>query len=239
MTKCRIPDFLKEKRAQFNLTQAELAQRCGVSLSFLRSVEQGKKCLQTDKLEILLNYFGYQVGAIPLKEETERDVETVHTLEELSSHKKISYEQVAYVISRYSSNKQIDLINFWNRVLFSWISESLDIKRKDIFVCPDKELGLAVCPQYDILLQTLEKSSPLDELPLQVNGKNFCIRESDFMKAFKQSGLDESSTEVLISSLHNIEYWESIIRKADLGASQTQEAMFSLRKSKIKLSVIL
>lgn len=59
--------FLKQKRKETSLTQEELAQKAGVGLRFIRDIEQGKKSLQLDKLNIVLSLFGYQAG--PVREE--------------------------------------------------------------------------------------------------------------------------------------------------------------------------
>jgi y4mF family transcriptional regulator len=62
-----LSDFVKEKRKLVNLTQPELAEKAGVGLRFVRELEQGKESLRLDKLEQVLQLFGYEVGAIPKK----------------------------------------------------------------------------------------------------------------------------------------------------------------------------
>lgn len=58
--------FVKEKRRAANLTQQELAEKAGVGLRFVRDLEQGKETLRLDKVNQVLQLFGYQVGAIPM-----------------------------------------------------------------------------------------------------------------------------------------------------------------------------
>ena len=57
--------FVKEKRNNAKLTQLELAEKAGVGLRFVRELEQGKETLRLDKVNQVLQLFGYQVGAIP------------------------------------------------------------------------------------------------------------------------------------------------------------------------------
>ena len=57
--------FVKEKRNSAKLTQLELAEKAGVGLRFVRELEQGKETLRLDKVNQVLQLFGYQVGAIP------------------------------------------------------------------------------------------------------------------------------------------------------------------------------
>lgn len=62
-----LANFLKEKRKSVNLTQPELAEKAGVGLRFVREMEQGKQSLRLDKVNQLLQLFGYKVGAVPVK----------------------------------------------------------------------------------------------------------------------------------------------------------------------------
>lgn len=61
-----LSDFVKEKRSASRLTQPELAEKAGVGLRFVRDLEQGKETMRLDKVNQVLQLFGYQVGAIPM-----------------------------------------------------------------------------------------------------------------------------------------------------------------------------
>ncbi len=61
--------FVKEKRNAAKLTQAELAEKAGVGLRFVRDLEQGKESLRVDKVNQVLKLFGHEVGAIPINRE--------------------------------------------------------------------------------------------------------------------------------------------------------------------------
>lgn len=62
----KLSDFVKEKRNAARLTQPELAEKAGVGLRFIRDLEQGKETMRLDKVNQVLQLFGYQVGAIPM-----------------------------------------------------------------------------------------------------------------------------------------------------------------------------
>lgn len=47
------------------LTQSELAEKAGVGLRFIREMEQGKETLRLDKVNQVLQLFGYEVGGVP------------------------------------------------------------------------------------------------------------------------------------------------------------------------------
>ena len=60
----KIAKQVKDLRKKYRLTQAELAQRAGVGLRFLRELEQGKPTVRLDKVQQVINFFGYHVDVI-------------------------------------------------------------------------------------------------------------------------------------------------------------------------------
>ena len=61
-----LSKFVKEKRNAAHLTQPELAQKAGVGLRFVRDLEQGKETIRLDKVNQVLQLFGFQVGAVQM-----------------------------------------------------------------------------------------------------------------------------------------------------------------------------
>ena len=60
-----ISTFIKENRKLAGLTQEEFAIRSGLGLRFVRELEQGKKTVRMDKVNIALSMFGME--AVPGK----------------------------------------------------------------------------------------------------------------------------------------------------------------------------
>ena len=55
--------------------------------------------------------------------------------ERLTEYKyKGSYEQIAKVIRRYSSVPQLDVVNFWEVVVFSWLTGNADLHLKNLSI---------------------------------------------------------------------------------------------------------
>ncbi|MBO5085971.1 MAG: helix-turn-helix transcriptional regulator [Paludibacteraceae bacterium] len=65
-----IAEFIKTMRKQYHLTQIDLSEKSGVGLRFIRDLEQGKETLRLDKLNQVLNLFGYEVG--PIKQDRDK-----------------------------------------------------------------------------------------------------------------------------------------------------------------------
>ena len=59
-----LSEFVKDKRNAAKLTQPELAEKAGVGLRFIRDLEQGKETVRLDKVNQILQLFGYEVGAV-------------------------------------------------------------------------------------------------------------------------------------------------------------------------------
>jgi y4mF family transcriptional regulator len=62
-----LSDFVKQKRKSVGLTQPELAEKAGVGLRFIRELEQGKETLRIDKVNQVLNLFGFELGPVPVE----------------------------------------------------------------------------------------------------------------------------------------------------------------------------
>jgi y4mF family transcriptional regulator len=62
-----LSEFVKEKRGLSKLTQPELAEKAGVGLRFVREMEQGKETLRLDKVNQLLQLFGYEMGPVEIQ----------------------------------------------------------------------------------------------------------------------------------------------------------------------------
>lgn len=58
--------FVKLHRKRLGVTQVELANRAGVGLRFVRELEQGKDTLRMDKVNVVLRFFGHQLGPVPM-----------------------------------------------------------------------------------------------------------------------------------------------------------------------------
>ena len=59
-----LPEFVKERRKEVNLTQEEFAERAGVALTIVRKIEQGKKNLNMDKVNLVLKMFGHELAPV-------------------------------------------------------------------------------------------------------------------------------------------------------------------------------
>ena len=66
-----ISKFVRQKRKEYKLTQRDLADRAGVGIRFVRELEAGKPTLRSDKVNVVLDLFGHQLGPVPNKHRDE------------------------------------------------------------------------------------------------------------------------------------------------------------------------
>ena len=63
----KIAEFIKQNRKASGLTQEKFAIRSGLGLRFVRELEQGKKTVRMDKVNVALAMFGME--AVPGRKE--------------------------------------------------------------------------------------------------------------------------------------------------------------------------
>lgn len=115
--------------------------------------------------------------------------------ERLTEYKyKGSYEQIAKLIKKYSATPQLDLVNFWEVVIFSWITGNADMHLKN-FSLYDNGLGFVLTPAYDLLSTALVMPEDTEELALTLNAKKRKLRKGDFIKSITASGISEKVVE--------------------------------------------
>ena len=66
MGKNKIAAFVRHRRKSQGLSQAQLAERAGVGMRFVRELERGKPSVRCDKVEQVLALFGHTLGPVPV-----------------------------------------------------------------------------------------------------------------------------------------------------------------------------
>lgn len=112
--------------------------------------------------------------------------------ERLTEHKyQGSYEQIGKIILKYSSSPLLDLVNFWELVIFSWITGNADMHLKNFSLYSKDKGYYSLTPAYDLVSTAIVMPEDTEELALNVNGKKRKIKKSDFIQGMKTSGLND------------------------------------------------
>lgn len=64
MKQLSLNKFVRLKRKSLKMTQKEMSEKSGVGIRFIRELERGKPTLKMDKVNQVLDLFGYELGPI-------------------------------------------------------------------------------------------------------------------------------------------------------------------------------
>ena len=137
--------------------------------------------------------------------------------ERLSADKyKSSYENVGKLIRRYSSMAQLDLVNYWELVVFSWLSGNSDMHLKN-FSLRSLVPGLyTLAPAYDLLNVHLLFDDP-EELALTLDGRKRKLTRQNFENTMRTTGLDEKVIGNILQKFQKVQpRWEAFIDQSFL-----------------------
>ena len=111
--------------------------------------------------------------------------------ERQTEHKyRSSYEQIGKAIRKYSTNAQLDMVDFLELVYFSWLTGNNDMHLKNFSLySPAGEPVLT--PAYDLLNAVISNPADDDELALNLNGKKKRMKDADFRSAYRTCGVPE------------------------------------------------
>ena len=111
--------------------------------------------------------------------------------ERQTEHKyRSSYEQIGKAIRKYSTNAQLDMVDFLELVYFSWLTGNNDMHLKNFSLySPAGEPVLT--PAYDLLNAVISNPADDDELALNLNGKKKRMKDADFKNAYRTCGVPE------------------------------------------------
>lgn len=123
-----------------------------------------------------------------------------------------SHEQVAKAILKYSANPGLDVVNFFEVVLFSFLTGNADMHLKNFSLINEPTIGPVFSPAYDLVATALVNPADDEDLALTLNGKRKKINRSDFIKAFTTIGLDVKQQENIFNKMEKaFPNWKQMI----------------------------
>lgn len=128
-----------------------------------------------------------------------------------------SYEQVAKAIEKYSSVPLLDLVNFYEVVLFCWLIGNNDMHLKNFSLLSSGTRRYELSPAYDLLNVTIINPTDTEELALTLNGKKSRINRKDFVEAASKVGISEKIVEGMVKQFEKcLPAWEEKIDESFL-----------------------
>ena len=135
---------------------------------------------------------------------------------------KSSCEQIAKAIAAYSSTPRLDLVNFMQVLLFSFVTGNNDMHLKNFSLYRPKAL-YQLSPAYDLLNVAIANPKDKEEMALPINGKKARIKLADFLKASDTMGIEQRVTLGLINGLRKaMPAWIDLINDSFLSDDMKQ-----------------
>ena len=137
--------------------------------------------------------------------------------ERLASDKyKSSYENVGKLIRSYSSMPQLDVVNYWEVVVFSWLTGNSDMHLKNFSLFCRIPGLYTLTPAYDLLNVHLLFDDP-EELALTLDGRKRKINRQNFVNAMRTTGLDDKVIDNIFAKFQKLQSrWEAFIDQSFL-----------------------
>ena len=132
-----------------------------------------------------------------------------------------SYETIAKLIDRYSSVPKLDIVNFWEQVVFSWIVGNADMHLKNFSLISEKPNKHVLTPTYDQVSTAIVMPEDTDELALPLNGFQKKILAMDFVQAMENTGLTNQMAQRILNRFVSLqEKWFACIDDSFISNAQ-------------------
>jgi len=167
-----------------------LAQLCKIQVvpHTLMRMSDGTICYLTKRIDRTPS--GKKIAMEDMCQLTERQTE----------HKyKSSYERVGKAIAQYSSLPLMDLTNFFEVILFSWLTGNNDMHLKNFSLYEPEEGTIRLTPAYDLLNASILNPKDDEELALTLNGRKKNLKRDDFFRMAETIGIDQVTVTKLIA----------------------------------------
>ena len=144
-----------------------------------------------------------------------------------------SHEQVAKAIRKFSSVPDLDVMQYYELVLFCWLTGNNDMHLKNFSIYQPTIGEYRLAPAYDLLNVAIINPKDNEELALTLNGKKRKLTRHNFETAMLSSGLNEKVVSNIFRKFLRIyPQWEATIRNSFLPAD-LQEAYWQLIQQRI------
>jgi len=112
-----------------------------------------------------------------------------------------SYEQIGKAIKKYSATPGLDVVNFFELVLFSFLTGNADMHLKNFSLLEQPEPGMTLSPAYDLVNTTLLNPADDEELALNLNGRKKKIKKQDFVAAMNTLQVEEKQQQNIFNKM--------------------------------------
>ncbi|MDX2135263.1 MAG: HipA domain-containing protein [Saprospiraceae bacterium] len=112
-----------------------------------------------------------------------------------------SYEQIGKAIQQYSVTPGLDVVNFFELVVFSFLTGNADMHLKNFSLLERPGLGMTLSPAYDLVNTALVNPADDEEMALTLNGRKKELKKQDFAAAMTTLKVEEKQQENIFTKM--------------------------------------
>lgn len=128
-----------------------------------------------------------------------------------------SYEQIVKIIQKYVANPGLDVVAFFEILLFSFLTGNSDMHLKNFSLIHQPNIGFCLSPAYDLLSTVIVYPADDEDFALTLNGKKKKIRLADFIAAANNAKLDNKQQQNIFNKMLKAKpQWFEMIEKSFL-----------------------
>jgi serine/threonine-protein kinase HipA len=128
-----------------------------------------------------------------------------------------SYEQIGKAILKYSTTPGLDIVNFVELTLFSFITGNADMHLKNFSLLEQPGLGMTLSPAYDLVNTALVNPADEEEMALTINGRKKKLKKQDFVAAMNTLKIEEKQQQNIFNKMEKaLPKWNDLIDKSFL-----------------------
>lgn len=126
-----------------------------------------------------------------------------------------SYEQIAKIIKQFSTNPGLDLVNFFELILFSFLTGNADMHLKNFSLITHLNGNCELSAAYDLVATKIVNPLDDEDFALTLNAKKKKIGRKDFITVFTNLNLDNKQQQNIFKKMDNAkEKWFDCIDKS-------------------------
>ncbi len=135
-----------------------------------------------------------------------------------------SYEMVTTLIKKFSSAAMLDVVDYWEQVVFSWIVGNSDMHLKNFSLIGDNDGKYSLAPTYDQVSTRLVMPEDTEDLAMPVNGFQNKVLPMDLRVAMEATGVQKKVVERIMRHFTTMtDKWDEIIDMSFISPNQKVE----------------
>ncbi len=126
-----------------------------------------------------------------------------------------SYEQIGKAIQKYSATPGLDVVNFFELVLFSFLTGNADMHLKNFSLLEQPGMGMTLSPAYDLVNTALVNPADEEDMALTLNGRKKKLKKQDFVAAMNTLKVEEKQQDNIFNKMAKaMPQWQELIDRS-------------------------